>query len=195
MAAIVYPQVSEILRWATDRDSLTLEVGCGPGQYRTRVNGRYIGLDVTRQNYSANLPRRVDVVADGQKLPFTSDTFGCVFFCAALYQVLCPEQALDEALRVLRPGGRLLVFDYNRRTHRRLAVEEGFSRRCWTQEELLRVVASRGYRRTAHGSLPEGIAEGGLKSYVRRWLSVVFPSLYLWLQERREGWAIVFAEK
>ena len=56
-----------------------------------------------------------------------------------------PLGALTECYRVLRQGGRVLVFDYNRRTQKRLEVSEGHKRPCWTQWELKNLVHEVGF--------------------------------------------------
>ena len=49
--------------------------------------------------------------ADGRSLPFAGDTFDAVVFHTTLCHVPDPVVTLHEAVRVLRPGGRLAVFE------------------------------------------------------------------------------------
>ena len=49
--------------------------------------------------------------ADATDLPFDDGRFSLVLSSAMLHHVVGWEQALSEATRVLRPGGRLVGFD------------------------------------------------------------------------------------
>lgn len=54
------------------------------------------------------------VQADAQALPFPDDHFDCVSIAFGLRNVTDKDQALREMLRVLRPGGRLLVLEFSK---------------------------------------------------------------------------------
>lgn len=47
--------------------------------------------------------------ADSAQLPFPSDTFDGILLVDALHHFLKPQNAVSEMLRVLKPGGRLLI--------------------------------------------------------------------------------------
>ncbi len=51
---------------------------------------------------------------DAEKLPFPGDSFDCVSVAFGLRNMTHKEAALAEMLRVLRPGGRLLVLEFSR---------------------------------------------------------------------------------
>ena len=51
------------------------------------------------------------VVGDATALPFPDGTFDAVLLHLILAVIPRPDRALAEAARVLRPGGRLLIFD------------------------------------------------------------------------------------
>jgi SAM-dependent methyltransferase len=109
------------LREYTTDDGLTLEVGAGPGQYAFVTRGRYVALDRDTAPYRPDLPRIVDVAGDALALPFASSVFDVVFFAHTFLSIPRQDIALAEARRVLRPRGRLLIFDYTRPTQRVLA--------------------------------------------------------------------------
>ena len=123
-----------------------LDVGCGPARYRHKVAGDYIGLDLTDAPYAANQLRQVDVVATATELPFQAGSFDLVFSISSFYQFPDPDKALAEFHRVLQPNGRVLLFDYNRRTQRRLQLGERAPRPCWTQWQLRDRIGQTGFK-------------------------------------------------
>ena len=64
---------------------------------------------------AAGVADRVEVhTADMTALPFADDSFDVVTSAMAIHNIHSPEgryRALDEAMRVLRPGGQLLIAD------------------------------------------------------------------------------------
>lgn len=94
-----------------------LEVGSGAGQcsrWVTAQGGHGIGLDLSLRQLQHS--RRLDletgvhvpsVRATATHLPFASNTFDVVFSSFGALQFISDiDQALDETVRVLRPGGR-----------------------------------------------------------------------------------------
>ena len=99
-----------------------LEVGCGTGAV-SRVLATWpgvretIGVDPSpvfvakARELAAGLTALAFEEADGRSLPFGGDTFDAVVFHTTLCHVPGPEVMLREAVRVLRPGGRVAVFE------------------------------------------------------------------------------------
>lgn len=181
------PSVDPFVIFHLDRyvrpGDLMLDVGCGPAPYRGAVKGRYVGLDITAASYSSTMRRWVDVVAAGDSLPFPADVFDFVFSKSAFFIMPNHERALSEFRRVLKPAGRLLLVDYNRRTQRRLQATEGTWRPCWTQWKLRALVRRAGFRRTELRA-PLAREMGTLERVIR-------PVLQEWFGT----WAIVSAVK
>jgi SAM-dependent methyltransferase len=117
---VIEPATQHYLQRYTSAAALTLEVGCGPGQYRLAVKGSYVGVDITANDYNEELPRTPDVLADAMHLPFEGKAFDLVFFSNIFHYFDEPGDALGQAGRVLKPQGHLLIFDYSRRTLERL---------------------------------------------------------------------------
>jgi len=61
-------------------------------------------------------------VADGELLPFPSQTFDTVVATLVLCTIPSARRALSEIRRVLKPGGRLLALEHVRSTSRALAA-------------------------------------------------------------------------
>lgn len=112
-------------------DEHLLDLGCGRGAVliaaaRRLPSGRAVGVDLWSTDQSGNGPEatlanaaaagvadRVEVcTADMTTLPFPDRSFDVVTSALAIHNIPSPERryrAVDEAMRVLRPGGQLLV--------------------------------------------------------------------------------------
>jgi SAM-dependent methyltransferase len=136
--------VSHLRRYAKAGDRV-LDVGCGAGLYRNTTAADYVGLDITDDPYRPGVPRDVDVVASACSMPFGDAEFDLVFSVSSFFQIPCWRDALAEMYRVLGRGGRVVLFDYNRRGQRRLARLDDVELPAWTQLGLLRHVRAAGF--------------------------------------------------
>jgi SAM-dependent methyltransferase len=103
-------------------EARVLEIGCGTGAV-TRVLAVWpgvreaIGIDPSpalvgrARVLGAGLAALAFEEGDGRSLPFADGGFDVVVCHTTLCHVPGPESVLHEAARVLRPGGRLAVFD------------------------------------------------------------------------------------
>ncbi|MCL4104915.1 UNVERIFIED_CONTAM: hypothetical protein GTU68_018622 [Idotea baltica] len=53
------------------------------------------------------------IVGDAMALPFEDNTFDVYTISLGIRNVTRPQDALNEAFRVLRPGGRLMVLEFS----------------------------------------------------------------------------------
>jgi len=103
--------------------SRVLDAGCGEGrtalQLATKYGAKVSGVDIVPRSIdyakraakdNANVDYRI---ADYNRLPFKDNTFDVVFTLETFTHSSNPEQTLREFLRVLKPGGRIAIFDYS----------------------------------------------------------------------------------
>jgi ubiquinone/menaquinone biosynthesis C-methylase UbiE len=101
-----------------------LEIGCGSGAMAAEVLrarpgiSRYVATDVDpamvelARRQLAGLGGRAEAqVVDASGLPFADGTFDTVCSWLMLHHTIAWEQVLTDAVRVLRPGGRLVGYD------------------------------------------------------------------------------------
>jgi SAM-dependent methyltransferase len=95
-----------------------LENGCGIGMYAQRLaplGGQVVGLeyDFERSRLAAvRLPRIVN--GAGEHLPFPASTFDLILSHEVIEHVWDDRAAVQEMVRVLKPGGRAAIFCPNR---------------------------------------------------------------------------------
>jgi SAM-dependent methyltransferase len=116
-------------------DERVLDVGCGRGLLligaaKRLTTGRAIGVDIWQgKDLSGNrpeatlenarlegVPDRVEVKeARAQSLPFEDESFDVVLSMSTIHNIPDREgrdQAIKEMVRVLRPGGRIVIHDF-----------------------------------------------------------------------------------
>lgn len=93
-----------------------LDVGCGTGATLRFLTDTYqveaYGADISPaavNRAGEGFPEGRVVAADACALPFEDGSFDAVFLECVLTLIEKPHQALAEAARVLRPGGRLVL--------------------------------------------------------------------------------------
>jgi ubiquinone/menaquinone biosynthesis C-methylase UbiE len=104
------------------RDHVTgkdvLEIGCGTGLLLKEVHGlakTARGIDISPGMLQLARKRGLDVVeGDATDLPYPDESFDVVYSFKVLAHVRDIERALEEAKRVTRPGGLLILEFYNR---------------------------------------------------------------------------------
>ncbi len=131
-------------------DEIVLDVGCGRGlatigAAKQVTKGRVVGIDVwstvdlsgnTERHAYANaqaedvMDRVVFKTAEARDLPYDTATFDVALSMTAIHNISGKVQrakAIDEMARVLRPGGRVAIFDILRTSeYRRRLQQLGF---------------------------------------------------------------------
>jgi len=120
MSGLIRPVRREVRRLAAGFRNI-LDVCCGTGdQCRLlhRAGLRVTGIDLSpamlRVAGAKGPPEIPYIRGDAARLPFADHTFDCVTFSLALHEKDIPTRAriMDEAKRVLVPGGALLIVDF-----------------------------------------------------------------------------------
>jgi ubiquinone/menaquinone biosynthesis C-methylase UbiE len=105
----------------------TLEVGIGrgrtlpfypPGLPLTAIDLSEVALQVTRRRASELGIHATFRQGDAAALPYPDEHFDTVVFCFVLCTIPDDRRAIAEAVRVLRPGGRLLMVEHVRSPNR-----------------------------------------------------------------------------
>ncbi|QSB06519.1 class I SAM-dependent methyltransferase [Natronoglycomyces albus] len=89
-----------------------LDVGCGNGTYLHPLRRRFpqantVGLDISKGILQdIEQPK---LVANASALPFSNGSFDVVIAMHMLYHVENIDRAIEEAIRVLAPGGKFIA--------------------------------------------------------------------------------------
>lgn len=147
--------------WAAEycRGKDVLEVACGAGQglgYLASVARTVRAGDITpglvaqaRAHYGA----RIEISEmDAEKMPFPDGSLDVVLIFEALYYLRSAERFADECVRVLRPGGRVLVANANKDLYD--FNPSPFSTIYHGVTELGTLFGSRGFRCEFFGNTP-----------------------------------------
>lgn len=97
---------------------VVLDNGCGIGLYVVRMEaagGTVVGLEYDHEQAVEARARSARILRGaGEQLPFPDDAFDMVLSHEVIEHVRDDREAIREAVRVLRPGGRLILFCPNR---------------------------------------------------------------------------------
>lgn len=109
-----------------------LDVACGTGDFSIAIakaigNGKVIGVDISKEMLEV-MRRKVlknnlesiisQEVGDGENLRFPEDSFDRVVNAFGIRNFEDRDKGLKEALRVLKPGGRLVILELSRPQNR-----------------------------------------------------------------------------
>jgi demethylmenaquinone methyltransferase/2-methoxy-6-polyprenyl-1,4-benzoquinol methylase len=111
------------------RNNAVLDIAGGTGDLAARfaelvgLDGRVVLADINDSMLRVGRDKLLDngrlaniefVQADAQYLPFPDNSFDCITIAFGLRNVTDKDLALRSMLRVLKPGGRLLVLEFSK---------------------------------------------------------------------------------
>ena len=108
----VWPNIKEFID-SQDPGSLIADIGCGNGKNMYRKDCEMIGLDFCDKFVEICKSKKKHVVLGNCiKLPFSDQIFDVTLSVAVLHHLSTKERrqkALDELIRITKPGGKILV--------------------------------------------------------------------------------------
>lgn len=119
--SFVWADLKPLAAYAKEKDRV-LDIGCGNGrlyQLFKDASVFYAGIDYSEaliQIAKQKFPQTQFVVAEMRKLPFLDHEFNVIFCIAVFHHLPTPEtrvQALREMKRVLKPGGKIILTNWN----------------------------------------------------------------------------------
>jgi len=169
------PMIAGYADFAGGRGKRLLEIGVGVGTdfvKHARAGAIATGVDLTEQ--SVQLVRERLALeglegavqqADAERLPFEDGSFDKVYSWGVLHHTPDPLRAVREAIRVLAPGGEIIVMLYGRWSWVTFAL--------WSKYGL----AAGRPRRSLADVLAHHMESEGTKGYTRRELRLMFDGL------------------
>ena len=156
---------------------------------RAEPTGQVVLTDINSSMLTAGRDRLLDggfslpaVQCDAEKIPFPANYFDCVSVAFGLRNMTHKDLALREMLRVLKPGGRLLVLEFSKVWKPLQPIYDAYSFRVLplmgklitkdaesyrylaesirmhpTQEELKQMMQAAGFERVEYYNLAAGV--------------------------------------
>src|SRR5688572_1460466 len=117
-------KIGELRKNERDDEIKFLDLGCGVGSsaayFHTYFpNSTYTGLDTSAASIEEASERKIPHAEfshyDGFNIPLPEGSFDVVFVACVMHHIAPDNHGrfLNEARRVLRPGGRLYIFEHN----------------------------------------------------------------------------------
>ena len=196
------PVTATYIRKHTRKDGLTIDVGCGPAQYRNVVLGGYLGVDLDRDEFNSalypGLFKDPDVLAEARSLPFRPGSFTTAVYSGVLYLLSTEKvyEAMTIAYQLLKSGGMLIIMDHSRKTDQQLqqqyekvaSPQNANPRSC---RDWLELLSNIGFKRCDLSFKPWGRIKQGLL-FLKRILPR--PFYFAWI-DNRQAYIIITAQK
>lgn len=153
----IMSQLLELFQPYVSRHANVLDVGCGTGWLMQQLQQRnlswnLLGLDVADAMCKEAYAKGVKVVrGDAENLPFADDSVDAIFSSLCVQWLERPHDFMREAVRALRPGGRMAIATLGARTL--IELHETFA----TLGEEARVMAFRSEAEWVQIGVKEGL--------------------------------------
>ena len=102
--------IEKVRRLAPQLEGELLDFGCGAKPYQELFPHlrSYLGVDIENEGHN-HKTEEIDVYYDGVRLPFNDNSFDAILTSEVLEHVPNVDGCLTDLVRVLRPGGKMLV--------------------------------------------------------------------------------------
>lgn len=135
--------------------SVAVDLGCGTGEVIERmldvadevigVDGSARMLDLARRRFTDNAERVSLRIGDLEHLPLRDAEVDFISVNMVLHHLSSPVAALREAGRVLRPGGSIVIADFDRHEDEAMRVNYGDRWLGFTEEALRSALRDAGF--------------------------------------------------
>jgi ubiquinone/menaquinone biosynthesis C-methylase UbiE len=161
-----HTRISSHVMDALPRGGMLLDIGCGTGLFvekYLRHGGTAVGIDLSR-NMIERARGRCGccdfVLATGESIPFGDHSFDAISSLLVFSYVRDPEALLDEAYRVLRPGGAIsictlgkklltsgipVIYRVSEKIRIRHVVMKDFGEHYYDEEEMRQLFCNAGF--------------------------------------------------
>jgi SAM-dependent methyltransferase len=108
-----------IAGWCKLENARVLEAGCGIGMYASQIRRRYTpdveAFDIEAERVkAASVDTPHALISAAEYLPYKTDTFDTIISNEVIEHVMDDVMAAREMVRILKPGGRIIMFAPNR---------------------------------------------------------------------------------
>ncbi len=148
-----------------------LELGYGPGYAIEKIvsglnTGKIYGIDFSKLMYKHASRRNRKQIQAGkvelftgnvENMPFIDNQFDLVFGINIVYFWTDPLKEIHEILRVLKPGGRLVLYHTDKESLRKIPVATEKVFRAYTAGELETLFSSRDFKQVQTVSRRENL--------------------------------------
>ena len=117
---IYYPQMVSFAANYLDLQDTLIDIGGGAGVLTSLIAAKIpdlkiIGLDISKLMCQSRIKVGLtdNLVGDMDRLPILSNSADAVIFIASIHHTLNTDLAIQEAYRILKPGGRVILLEHN----------------------------------------------------------------------------------